>query len=103
MPNQLLEVKLQTSPTIDLGLVSPDSEDVLDVPMIMGKQIRHRDVRYVIFHGEQKNGTVSIRGLSLVTGAEFFSKFPRFEGKILNKKLQIPLPRDFFQATPNEE
>lgn len=30
--HQLLEVKLQTSPTIDLGLVRPDSTDPLDVP-----------------------------------------------------------------------
>ncbi len=28
--HQLLEIKLQTSPTIDLGLVSPDSEERLD-------------------------------------------------------------------------
>ena len=47
---QLLEVKLQTSPTIDLGLVCPDSEAVLDVPQIAGKQIRHCDVRYAIFN-----------------------------------------------------
>jgi len=39
--HQLLEVKLQTSPTIDLGLVCPDSEEALDVPKIEGYQIRH--------------------------------------------------------------
>jgi hypothetical protein len=46
---QLLEVKLQTSSTIDLGLVCPDSEAVLDVPQIERQQIRHCDVRYAIF------------------------------------------------------
>lgn len=47
--HQLLEVKLQTSPTIDLGLVRPDSEEALDVPKIEGKQVRHCDVRYALF------------------------------------------------------
>ncbi len=46
---QLLEVKLQTAPTIDLGLVCPNSEAALDVPQIGGQQIRHCDVRYAIF------------------------------------------------------
>ena len=48
--HQLLEVKLQTSQTIDLGLVCPDSKDALDVPRIKGKQIRHCDVRYALFY-----------------------------------------------------
>ena len=39
--HQLLEVKLQTSPTIDLGLVRPDSTEPLDVPQIAGNIIRH--------------------------------------------------------------
>lgn len=37
--NQLLEAKLQTSPTIDLGLVCPDSKETLDIPQINGRQI----------------------------------------------------------------
>ena len=48
---QLLEVKVQTSPTIDLGLVSPDSQaPLVDVPRVSGRQVRHCDVRYVLFH-----------------------------------------------------
>ena len=43
-----MEVKLQTSPTIDLGLVRPDSTAVLDIPKIGGKQLRHCDVRYAV-------------------------------------------------------
>ncbi|HET6558032.1 MAG TPA: hypothetical protein VFG54_12005, partial [Prolixibacteraceae bacterium] len=43
--NQLLEVKLQTSPTIDLGLVTPNSEGLLDIPSINDINIRHCDVR----------------------------------------------------------
>ncbi len=32
----------------------------------------------------------------LTTGANFFSFFRRFEGKVRNSKLQIPLPAGFF-------
>ena len=48
--NQLLEVKLQTSPTIDLGLVRPASEEPLDVPQIAGTQalLRNMDVTKTI-------------------------------------------------------
>lgn len=96
MRHQLLEVKLQTSPTIDLGLVTPDSQDPLDVPKIGGQQIRHCDVRYAIFYAETDGKYVTLTNLYLTTGEAFFSRFPQFQGKVLNKKLQIPLPRDFF-------
>lgn len=96
VPNQLLEVKLQTSPTIDLGLVTPDSKDPLDTPKIKGKQIRHCDIRYALFCAKLEDKKVTITNLFLVTGKDFFSRFPRFEGKVINKKLQIPLPSNFF-------
>lgn len=103
VPNQLIEVKLQTSPTIDLGLASPDSKEVLDIPKIDGKQIRHCDIRYAIFSAVLKDGQITITNFFLVTGSDFFKRFPRFEGKILNKKLQIPLPKDFFTYNPKAE
>ena len=93
---QLLEVKLQTSPTIDLGLVRPNSEEALDVPQIDGQQIRHCDVRYAIFHAVTDGTTVTLKRFYLTTGERFFSRFPQFQGKTLNKKQQIPLPSDFF-------
>lgn len=93
---QLLEVKLQTSPTIDLGLVCPDSESALDVPQIGGQQVRHCDVRYAIFYAQTDGTTVTLTHFYLTTGQRFFSRFPQFQGKVLNKKLQIPLPGDFF-------
>jgi hypothetical protein len=96
--NQLLEVKLQTSPTIDLGLVRPNSTEPLDVPMIGGRQIRHCDIRYGIFLGEVRNGKVTLRNFFLTTGEGFFSRFPQFQGRVLNAKLQIPLPSDFFTS-----
>lgn len=96
--HQLLEVKLQTSPTIDLGLVRPNSDEPLDVPMIQETQIRHCDVRYGIFYGHVAAGNVHIDNFFLTTGEGFFSRFPQFQGKILNAKLQIPLPADFFET-----
>jgi hypothetical protein len=96
--HQLLEVKMQTSPTIDLGLITPESTQPLDVPMIDGQQIRHCDVRYGIFHGTVANGTVKLTHFFLTTGAAFFKRFPQFQGKVLNAKRQIPLPVGFFDT-----
>ncbi|MCK6485427.1 MAG: restriction endonuclease [Phycisphaerae bacterium] len=93
VPDQLLEVKLQTSPTIDLGLISPDStEHLADQPAY-----RHCDVRYAVFYGSIENGSVRIDHVVLTTGADFFTFFRRFEGKVVNRKIQIPLPRGFFE------
>jgi hypothetical protein len=94
--HQLLEIKLQTSPTIDLGLVSPDSLDGTGLPKILGSQIRHCDVRYAIFYGTTDGLKVRLEKLFMTTGESFFKRFPRFEGRIVNKKLQIRLPPDFF-------
>lgn len=97
--NQLLEVKLQTSATIDLGLVDPHSEDLLDMPQVGGVQIRHCDVRYAVFGATTDGREVALTGLIVTTGEMFFARLPQFEGRVLNKKLQIRLPSRFF-ATP---
>lgn len=94
--DQLLEVKLQTSATIDLGLVRPDSIEPLDVQQIEGEQIRHCDVRYALFYAVTDRVTVTLTHFFLTTGQAFFQRFPQFQGKVLNRKLQIPLPADFF-------
>ena len=60
--HQLLEVKLQTSPTIDLGLVTPASREPLDIPLIAGTQIRHCDVRYAVFAAATDGQLVAITG-----------------------------------------
>lgn len=96
--NQLIEVKLQTSPTIDLGLVRPNSEDLLDLTQLEGRQIRHCDVRYAIFYANITNSVVTLRNFFLTTGESFFNRFSQFQGKVLNKKLQIHLPGDFFDT-----
>lgn len=94
--HQLLEVKLQTSPTIDLGLVLPDSTDPMDVQNLGGHQPRNCDTRYAMFYAKTDGQSVRLTHLFVSTGADFFTRFRRFEGKVLNRKLQIPLPRDFF-------
>lgn len=94
--NQLLEVKLQTAPTIDLGLVRPNSIEPLDLSKIGGTQVRHCDVRYALFYGKTDGANVILTHFYLSTGEQFFSRFPQFGGKVLNKKLQIPLPSSFF-------
>ncbi|MGH7813861.1 MAG: restriction endonuclease [Candidatus Binataceae bacterium] len=94
--HQLLEVKLQTSPTIDLGLVRPNSTGPLDMPKIAGRQLRHCDVRYALFNAVIDRATVRLTNFMLTTGVDFCGRFRQFRGKVLNKKLQIPLPADFF-------
>jgi hypothetical protein len=89
--HQLLEIKLQTSPTIDLGLVCPDSTEPLDVPALDGYHPLHCDVRYAIFYGSKDGQQVTLTHLFVTTGEQFFARFPRFEGKVLNRKLQIPI------------
>lgn len=89
---QLLEIKLQTAPTIDLGLIAPDDTTPLDfLP-----EVRHCDVRYAVFYGVIVGTQVRLDYVVLSRGADFFSFFQRFEGKVVNAKLQIPLPRTFF-------
>jgi hypothetical protein len=94
--HQLLEVKLQTSPTIDLGLVLPNSHDHLDIQQIKDYHPRHCDTRYAMFYAKTNGETVTLTNLFVTTGADFFTRFRRFEGKIINGKIQIPLPRSFF-------
>jgi len=91
--HQLLEVKLQTSPTIDLGLVLPSSPDLLDVRPLDGHAPRYCDARYALFLAATDGVRVTLTGLAVTTGADFFRRFRRFEGKVENRKLQIPLGR----------
>lgn len=95
--HQLLEVKLQTSPTIDLGLVLPNSTAPLDTSRIGNHQPRHCDTRYALFYAKTDGKNVELTHLYVVIGASFFSRFRQFSGKVLNGKLQIPLPRNFFE------
>lgn len=92
--NQLLEVKLQTSPTIDLGRHSP--EDGKTILCIGETCFQSKDIRYAIFDGQVHENSILLRHLNLVTGTDFSSYFPLFQGKVTNTKIQLPLPSDFF-------
>jgi len=94
--HQLLEIKLQTSPTIDLGLVEPVSRALLDVQKLGGDHPRHCDARYAIFYAATDGKMVVLTHLFMTTGEMFFSRFRKFGGKVVNGKLQISLSRDFF-------
>jgi hypothetical protein len=85
--NQLLEIKLQTSPTIDLGLVSPDSKTPLDIEKVNNTTLRHCDVRYAIFYAKIEDGMVNITNLIVTNGRDFYDRLPKFEGIVLNKKI----------------
>lgn len=94
--NQLIEVKLQTSPTVDLGVVRPNSEEILISTQVNDHIVRHCDVRYALFYARIQNGMVILTHLFLTTGERFFGRFPQLQGRVLNQKLQVPLPSDFF-------
>ena len=90
--NQLLEIKLQTSPTIDLGLHSP--EDGEPIVTIGDTTFYSEDVRYVIFGGSVEGYYIRLNHLYVVAGYNFTQHFPLFNGQ--NAKIQLPLPIDFF-------
>lgn len=103
--HQLLEIKLQTSPTVDLGLILPGSDLSLDMPKFNGSNLKMKDVRYAIFYGflipvmhdtEPLEHLIEITDIYLVNGENFFTHFKKFEGNEINAKLQIPLPNDFW-------
>jgi hypothetical protein len=58
--------------------------------------IRHQDIRYAVFCARINKMRVTITGLVLVTGKDFYSTFAKFGGLVINNKYQLPLPRDFF-------
>jgi hypothetical protein len=92
--NQLIEVKLQTSPTIDLGLHNPG--DAFRVFQYENTIFFTKDIRYVIFSGEKKDKNIKIKNMYISTGKDFTKHFNMFGGKVQNTKIQIPLPNDFF-------
>jgi hypothetical protein len=55
-------------------------------------------VRYAVFYARVANGEVELTHVFVSTGEGFFSRFSQFQGKVLNAKLQIPLPSDFFDG-----
>ncbi|MDP1589516.1 MAG: hypothetical protein Q8M07_17320 [Prosthecobacter sp.] len=96
--HQLLEVKLQTKKTIDLGYVAPNSNETLDIGCSEFDQLKPTDMRYSIIGGRWAGNELEVTSLSLVTGQHFFHHFKQFGGRGKNSKRQILLPRDFFDT-----
>jgi hypothetical protein len=98
IPAQLLEVKLQTKPTIDLGIVLPDSTEPLEGLELSEKAVSPSDIRYAVFDAAKGDDPIMFRitKVYLVTGADFFKHFSLMKGKGINTKLQIPLPKEYF-------
>ncbi|WP_146077426.1 hypothetical protein [Rathayibacter rathayi] len=92
--SQVIEVKLQLARTVDLGLELPSSETPI---ASLDGVLSARDVRYALFYGERVDQTsFTITSLVLTTGADFFSEYQQFRGKVSNSKLQLRLPVDFY-------
>jgi len=92
--NQFAEIKLQTSPTIDLGLHSPS--DPSPFIFLNGRSFSSQDIRYIIFSGKIEENGVRLIALYLCSGQNFYNIFPQFKGKVKNAKLQLPLPNGFW-------
>ena len=92
--HQLIEIKLQTSPTIDLGLHSPEDEQI--VICTSGQSFKSEDIRYIVFDASVDGDAIRLDHLYVVNGRDFTGAFPLFKGKVQNKKRQIPLPKGFF-------
>jgi len=96
--SQLLEIKLQTSRTIDLGLVMPDDLKPIPGLKLGKKEVRPCDIRYALFDAVTNDGykTLRIKKIYLVTGGDFFQHFTIMKGKGKNQKLQFLLPISMF-------
>ena len=93
--NQLLEIKMQTSPTIDIGLFLPNSEVAIELSNF-SQRITPKDIRYSIIYVEKKRNIATIKTIIIVNGENFFDLFNLFKGRVVNKKIQIPIPNDFY-------
>ena len=97
--DQLLELKLQTSPTVDLGLIPPGDTGFID----SFPDRRFADIRYGIFYGTKVGDKIRIDHLIITTGADFFCFFKQLKGNVVNKKNQIRLPKGFFDTDKQEK
>lgn len=87
IPNQLLEVKVQDSPTIDLGKYSPEFEEVIY------SNITTKDIRYLIALTNPK--TNLIESVVLVSGKELGDIFSFVSDTSF--KCQRSIPMSFFE------
>lgn len=87
IPNQLLEIKVQDSPTVDLGKYSPSSPVSINTEMALTTE----DIRYLI---ALTNSDGLIEGLILAPGALLVNAFSFVSDT--NYKCQRSIPMSFF-------
>jgi hypothetical protein len=88
--NQLLEVKVQDSPTVDLGKFSPEKEEIV----IKGSDLTTFDVRYLIALTNPK--TEIIEGIILSPGEKLGELFSYVSTE--SYKCQRAIPITFFES-----
>lgn len=86
--NQLLEVKVQDSPTVDLGKFTPEAE----VIVISEKNLTTFDVRYLIALSNSQTGI--IEGIILAPGEKLGELFSYISNQ--SYKCQRSIPMNFF-------
>lgn len=89
IPNQLLEIKVQDSPTVDLGKYSPSNPVVIDTNL----DITTEDVRYLIVLTD-KSG--NIEGVILCPGNKLGDSFTFVNDT--SYKCQRSIPMNFFNS-----
>lgn len=89
IPNQLLEVKVQDSPTVDLGKYSPTN------PVVINKELNltTEDVRYLIALTDEQG---KIKGIVLCPGSKLGESFTFVSNT--NYKCQRSIPMEFFKS-----
>jgi hypothetical protein len=88
--NQLLEVKVQDSPTVDLGKFSPEKEEIV----IESSDLTTFDVRYLIALTNPK--TEIIEGIILSPGEKLGELFSYVSAE--SYKCQRAIPMSFFES-----
>ena len=88
VPDQLLEVKLQDSPTVDLGMHTPEVAE----PLSEYSDITSQDIRYLIALANKSTGI--IEGVVLMPGAKLGDYFTFVSETSF--KCQRSIPMDFF-------
>ena len=86
--NQALEVKVQDSPTVDLGKFTPQFEEIVEKSL----GITTEDIRYLIALTEETSGT--IKGVVLCPGNRLGDHFSYVADE--SYKCQRSIPMDFF-------
>ena len=94
LAHQLLEVKIQDSPTVDLGRYSPQFEE----PVPEMQDFTTRDVRYLI--ALTNPSTHTIDGLTVLAGGDLGKHFTYIADK--SEKCQRSIPMDFFKSLTGE-